>query len=333
MAEGKIRFGASMYSYSSEYYIYRLSTDGILANIRDAGGEGVEIVAAQMVPGYPFPDREWLRGFRRKCESYGLEPFCYSAHLDSGLRSDRWLTPDEMVASTVNDIRCAYEMGASVVRTQQTVTPALIEKIAPWAEKYSVKVGVELHPPHRLSTPVWQEFLREFRRVGSGFVGVTLDLGIYQEFPYDGWISAYTSHGVTRETVGLILDGLRTGVPEEEVREKLARGGAGEYADEMLTEVYSLYAPYREDELGEILPYVTHFHSKFYHMVDGEEPTIPYRKILKILAEKGYEGYLISEYEGHYTYDASKVSCAGQIREHIAMEKRILAGLRGEKQE
>lgn len=330
MTNNGIRFGASMYSYSSEYYIYRQNLDDILRNIHEAGGEGIEIVAAQMVPGYPYPDKAWLHKFRDKCGAYGLEPFCYSAHLDSGLRSDRWLTEDEMIASTVNDIRNAVEMGASVVRTQQTITPALIKKIAPWAEKYGVKVGVELHPPHKLTTPVWQEFLKAFKEAESEYVGITLDLGIYQEFPYDGWISAYTSHGVTQETVELILDSLKRGVPEEKVRGELNKAQAGEYAEEMLTEVYSLYAPYVEDALGDVLKYVTHFHSKFYHMVGGEEPTIPYEKILKILCEKKYAGFLISEYEGHYAYDASKVSCVDQIREHIAMEKRILNELKEE---
>ncbi len=327
MTQQKIRFGVSLYSYSSEYYIYRMDLDDILRAVRDAGGEGVEIVAAQMVPGYPWPSREWLHGFRSRCERYGLEPFCYSAHLDSGLRADRFLTPDEMLSSTINDLRCAAEMGASVVRTQQTITPELITRIAPWAERYGVKLGVELHPPHKLSTPVWQRFFEEFRRADSPYVGVTLDLGIYQEFPYDGWISAYTSNGVTQATVDRVLASLAAERPLGEVLEELNAAGAGPYAVEMAQEIFSLYAPYKPDTLAEALPFVTHFHSKFYHMVDGEEPTIPYRKLMKTIRDGGFSGWMISEYEGHYAYDAEKVSCVKQIEDHIRMEKRILGGM------
>ena len=32
----------------------------------------------------------------------------------------------------------------------------------------------------------------------------------------------------------------------------------------------------------------------------------------------------ISEYEGHYVYDEQTVSCFDQVREHIAMERRLL---------
>ena len=93
---------------------------------------------------------------------------------------------------------------------------------------------------------------------------------------------------------------------------------------ELSEELFSLYRPYEPDELAENMKYVTHFHTKFYHMEHGEEKTIPYDRILEIIKSSGFKGYLISEYEGHYCYDAHQYPAADQVKAHIEMEKRLL---------
>lgn len=320
----KLKLGVSLFSYSSEYYLGRFSLDDTLRRAKEAGAQGVEIVASQMMPGFPYPTKAWLHSFRARCEQLELEPFCYSAHLDSGLRSDRWLTDEEKVMSTVNDLRSAYEMGASVVRTQHSISPELLYQVAPWAEKYRVKVGVEIHPPHRFETDVWQRFIRAFRDLDSPYIGVVVDTGIYQEYPYDGWLDVYAQHGVRRETIDALLRLLAQDAGMEKARKYLAENDASAYAEELAGELFSLYRPYREDELADVIQYVTHFHTKFYHMENGEEKTVPYARILDVVQRSGYEGYLISEYEGHYCYDADRYPAAEQVRMHIEMERRLL---------
>ncbi len=319
-----IKLGVSLFSYSSEYYLKMLSLDDVLRKAKEAGAEGIEIVASQMIPGFPYPTKKWLHEFRNKCERMELDPFCYSAHLDSGLRSDRWLTDEEKVESTLNDIRNAYEMGASVVRTQQTITPKLLYRVVRWAERYKMKVGVEIHPPHRLETKIWQEFIKVFRDIDSPYIGMVLDTGIYQEFPYDGWLSVYAEHGVSEDMISGLLDLLASGGTLDRAKAFVEEKHGSEYAEELAEEMFSLYRPYQVDELAENIKYVTHFHTKFYHMVNGTEKTIPYEKIFDVIKKAGYKGYLISEYEGHYCYDAKEYPSSEQVKEHIEMEKRVL---------
>lgn len=321
---GEIKLGVSLFSYSSEYYLKMLSLKDTLHKAKEAGAKGIEIVAAQMIPGFPYPTKAWLHQFREACEELGLDPFCYSAHLDSGLRSDRWMTDAEKVESTVNDIRNAYEMGASAVRTQQTITPKLLYQVVPWAERYQIRVGVEIHPPHRLETEVWQEFLQVFRDLDTPYIGMVLDTGIYQEYPYDGWLGVYREHGVAEEICDGLLEILRNRGTQEEARRFVKEHGGNAYGMELTEELFSLYRPYEPDELSENMKYVTHFHTKFYHMEDGNEKTIPYEKILGIIKNSGFKGYLISEYEGHYCYDAHQYPAAKQVKAHIEMEKRLL---------
>lgn len=319
-----IQLGVSLFSYSSEYYLKRLSLDDILVEAKRAGAKGIEIVASQMVEGFPYPTKEWLHSLRGKCEQLELEPFCYSAHLDSGLRSDRWLTDEEKIESTLNDIRSAYEMGASVVRTQHSISPQLIYKIAPHAERYRIKVGVEIHPPHRFETAVWQDFVAAFREIDTPYVGVVVDTGIYQEFPYDGWLDVYAANGVPRQLISGLLKRLSRNGSLEEAMAYVNDNQGSAYAQELAQELFSLYRPYRPDELESLMKYVTHFHTKFYHMENGSEKTIPYSTLLPLIKNSGFSGYLISEYEGHYCYDANKYPAAQQVREHISMEKRLL---------
>ena len=74
------------------------------------------------------------------------------------------------------------------------------------------------------------------------------------------------------------------------------------------------------------MPYIFHIHAKFYEMLDdGTEYSIPYDKIVAVLIEGGYNGYLSSEYEGNrHIQDAFPVDSVEQVRRQHAMFERLL---------
>ena len=77
------------------------------------------------------------------------------------------------------------------------------------------------------------------------------------------------------------------------------------------------------EEIIRLLPYVKCIHAKFNKMDDNfNELTIPYPEILKILVEQGWEGYLLSEYEGENKDVPGFVS--QELRKQHVMMKRIL---------
>ncbi len=81
------------------------------------------------------------------------------------------------------------------------------------------------------------------------------------------------------------------------------------------------------DGLRKIMKYCPHMHGKFFDMLDdGTEATIPYDKILKVLDEENYDGYVVSEFEGQIKPGKSSFD---YVKRHIQMEQKILAGLRG----
>ena len=74
------------------------------------------------------------------------------------------------------------------------------------------------------------------------------------------------------------------------------------------------------------MPYIHHIQAKFYEMTDeGVEYSIPYDKIIPVLIEGGYSGYLSSEYEGNrHIQDAFEVDSLEQVRRQHAMFQRLL---------
>ena len=84
------------------------------------------------------------------------------------------------------------------------------------------------------------------------------------------------------------------------------------------------FVPNEPEDIIPLLPYIYCCHAKFIHMNDEfEETTIPYKEVLTILKEHGWNGYLLSEYEGADKYDQGYE--VGQIlRKHHIMMKNIL---------
>jgi len=43
---------------------------------------------------------------------------------------------------------------------------------------------------------------------------------------------------------------------------------------------------------------VIHMHGKYFSIVDGDEPDVRYFDVVRALTQAGYDGWLMSEYEG-----------------------------------
>ena len=74
------------------------------------------------------------------------------------------------------------------------------------------------------------------------------------------------------------------------------------------------------------MPLIFHIHAKFYEMLDeGTEYSIPYERIIPVLIEGGYEGFLSSEYEGNrHIHDAFEVDSVEQVRRQQSMLEHLL---------
>ena len=92
----------------------------------ELGLDGYEIVATQMIPSYPYVSDEFLGEVNRLYAKYGVRPVCYGANTDRGMRFDRDLNDDELLASTIRDIKAAHKLGCKVIRAQYLLSRKIL---------------------------------------------------------------------------------------------------------------------------------------------------------------------------------------------------------------
>lgn len=323
----KIKLGATLFCYGTEYARYQYDFEECVKQAALAGAEGYEIVGTQMMPSYPNVSDEFLGLVKRLKDTYGIGPVGYGANNDKGMRPDRNLTDDEMLADAILDLKAANRLGCKVMRAQCMLSPTAFERLAPYAELFDVKVGIEIHNPETPMSPLMQEYLKVIRRTGSKYLGFVPDFGCFAVAPNKPKWDRALALGVKEEHLQMAADMRYEGRPIEEAQEKLLAAGAHPAIMEALQGMYG-FVQFRPkealagllEELSEILPYCFEMHGKFHYLSeDCVEPSIPYPEILEFLKGTDFDGYLISEYE-------DEMYCGGTLftQRHLEMERRIL---------
>ncbi len=320
MKQHKIKLGVSLYSFSTEFISDQLDLEGVLKRANEMGYKGVEIVAAQMVPEYPYPSDEWLEYFAGLLKKYDLEPVCWSAYIDMGTRSDRDLTREEIIQCTVNDLIYAKKAGFPLVRTQHAISPEIFRAMISWCKRLDMKLAIEMHHPHHFDVPLWQEYFSVMRGEGKGVLGFVPDFSIFQYRPHQLFLNQAIELGFRSDRLAAVVDNHQTGVPKETAIES----DFSAVEREITTEIYEKFnRPARVEQLQEYLDCIFYIHGKFYYLSDDRhDPCVPYEAILTTLRDGGYEGYIASEYEGHH-FDAD-IDSVIQLQRYVAMNNRIL---------
>jgi len=320
---GKIKLGVSLYCFTNEYIKGIYSFEDCVRIASELGAEGYEIVATQMIPSYPYVSDEFLGQVQHCKEKYGIAPVCYAANMDRGMLYDRDLTQDEMLARCINDIKSARKLGCRIIRQQYLFSPENMKRVAPYAEEYGVKIGIEIHNPETPSTPIVREYLRVFQEVGSEYLGFVVDLGCFATKPNKPHWDQALKNGAPLELLELAAKLRYEGVPMEEARQLLIDAGANEAVFSAFYGMYGFVTFYKEPDLKglkEIMPYCIHFHGKFHYLDEqNREASIPYEEILPVIKESDFEGYIMSEYEDHLSGRALEMT-----RRHLEMERAIL---------
>jgi hypothetical protein len=85
-------------------------------------------------------------------------------------------------------------------------------------------------------------------------------------------------------------------------------------------------AAYEPKRMLDYMHRIWNVHGKFYEMTDdGQEYSIPYDEVFRVLKQGGYKGYVCSEYEGNrWIQDAFAVDSIEQVRRQQAMFKSLI---------
>mgnify|MGYP004518228517 FL=1 len=320
-----IKLGVTLYSFSTEYCKGEMSLEDCIAKAKQLGAEGFEIVATQMIPSYPAISDTFLGEFDAICRHYDMEPICYGANMDKGLYSNRSLSDDEMIQMAIQDIKNAHKMGCKVIREQYLIGPENFVKLAPYAEAYDVKVGIEIHNPDYPKSPLMTRFMEAIDKSNSKYLGFVPDFGCFANKPNKMlWDNALKAGG-SEKVLELIRDMKYEEVPQKEAQAKAIEAGAQRPELEFLRDSYG-FLQFRKDVtfaldgLKEIIPLCFHMHGKYHYVYeDLEEAAIPYKDILEVVKNSDYKGYIVSEYE-EYNSGHSML----MLERHLNMMKKYL---------
>lgn len=277
--------GVALYSYSAEFGLTKTLED-CFEDVCDMGARGIEILANTHIENYPYPTDEWVDKWHRLCEKYQVVPVEYGNWIDSHVLGDRDLTTEESIAMLSRDIRLAHRLGFTVMRTKMPVINEKLEPVENWRE--IIKGALPL--AEQLNIKMCPEIHTPTNLKGE----------MVQEY-----VKFIEETGTKNFGLNIDFSVFRTEFAE------------GEWKDPH-------YVPNEPEDIIPLLPYVYCIHAKFHNMSDDfEETTIPYKKVLDILVEKEWDGYLLSEYEGGDKYEPD-YEVTLMLRKHHIMMKNIL---------
>lgn len=326
---GKFKVGCTLFCLGSEYLRGELDLEGCIRTAAEIGADGYEIVATQMIPTYPYVTDEVAGFFRRMTEKYGIAPVSYAANMDCGMRKDRDLTEDEMLAMAINDLKSAKKLGCTVMREQYLMSPQAMVRLAPYAEDYGIKVGIEIHNPDSPISPAIMAYREAYEKCGSKYIGFIPDFGCFATAPNKPkWDKAFAL-GVPEKVLQTITEMKYAGASQEEAIEKTAEmmGGNPGPAMDFIAGAYG-FVQFKKtckpelDGLKEIIPISFEMHGKCHYVDENlHEPAIPYEEIIPVIANSDFDGYIMTEYEDEGGYSGIEMT-----KRHMAMVRRLVNG-------
>ena len=281
----KPKVGMSLYTYGADIRRSRMTVREAIEHAASLGVEGIEFVDKQHIPNYPNPGVYDLWGLRDCVKSSGMKVSCYSTYVDRAIRSDREATREEIVKMIREQIAVASVLGAKVYR------PAIFP-----SRRVNRTLGFGSEAHFREVAEIVKEVLPDLRKHN-----VKWGSEIHAPMPPEATLNF--AKQVNDESVGL--------VPDFSV---WATGQALETHAAGKASLGSLRA---------VMPYTVHVHAKAHGFdKNGEERNTPYKELLTVIKESGYDEYVSAEFEGWWEgedFDSKKIA-----ETHVNLIRRYL---------
>jgi sugar phosphate isomerase/epimerase len=324
-----IKRGVTFYSWRHEYFIGKMTLEDCIRTAAELGIPGIEVIGEQMVPNFPDPGDEWLAQWKGWLAKYDRTPVAHDMFLDVNRYKGRLMTEDEQVESVVRDIKFANLLGCTVIRMIHVTPPEIMKGAASYAEKYNVKLALEVHAPHQLDDVWMQKHLAVMREVGSPYLGYTVDMGIFTKHTPRIFLSYWLANGMRPHIADFITERYNSHEATGQIPKDVERMGGTQ--DEITMSNRAARFIFADPQrLAEYMPHILHVHGKFNDMIEDpvtgyREEAIPYDEVVPVLIEGGYNGYISSEYEGNgWLVDDSEADSVEQVRRHQVMLRRLL---------
>ena len=332
-----IKTCVSLYSLQDEFMHKRMDLEDIMEFLRQNKVQGFEILPDQMIHNTPHPSEETLAKWDALMEKYpDIKPVCADVFLNTNLYMNRTLTKRECVDLLVDEIKLANRLGIHLIRLVSMVPGFVIEPLLPYAEKYDVKFGLEIHAGMSFNIPATRGFIEEMQRVDSPYCGLVVDAGIFcHRIPRVFNDFNMKVLGVNPKVVDYFnswfdkgLDGTHAFDEHHNMKPELQAMATGK--DMPYIMLADGYENTPLSVMDQYWKYIKHFHFKLWEMVDGEEYSIDYKKLLQYLHDHNYDGYVSTEYEGNrWILPGHPMVEKEQVSAHQEMLRRHIKEIEG----
>ena len=343
-----IKRSVSSYSYQNLIFQRKMNWKDFLREVKTGlHTDGAEMIGEMFLDGYPFISDEFVYSWQNEMARYNMKSVMMDVYLDVLQFRNHIMNYEEAALRLKRDIVIASRLGFDMVRCLAACPLPIIEACLPTAEKYNVRIGIEVHAPFRLILPQGaptkgvaglEELKVNFRfaedmmemidRTGTKHAGLIPDFGIFQYGLTPAKIACARRMTTVQESIDMALE-LRGTVPMQEAIQKIMEKYPQANVN-ALVKILLCLAEARIDDLVIAAPYIIGFHGKFYQMVEEPEnpghyydPSIDYKHIFEVLKKEGFDGYISSEFEGQSDFndlpDDQMVDEIEQVRRHHAM--------------
>lgn len=310
--------GVTLYSFTRAFHAREYDLEGLIRKVAaDGMGPGLEIIGFSSFRGFPHLDDAFVDWFHGLVDETGLVLTSCAVNTDVGIRRDRLLTDDELIAYMEKQIAAAARLGFPLARVQISLTPDSMEKLLPVAERYGITLAIEVHAHHHAQHRLVQDLVERYEKLGSPLLGFVADWGTTTTGLAPSMVEAYRRRGASPEFLDaadrLWRDYYEAGPPIDDPShgtrfgsfiELAAKNGSPELGIDLAINATGLFGPARVESWLDLMPWVRHVHGKFFGIdATGEEPSVPVRELIALLVNSGYQGAISSEYEGwHWNY-------------------------------
>ena len=324
---GTIKRGVSLYSYQNETFQGKMTLEDCIRTSAEFGANGIEIIGEQTFWGWPEVGVEdaAVENWHQLIAKYDCVPVSHDFMLDYKRYKGREMPFDEQVASVRKDIDFGARLGMKYIRALVSIAPEVLVAAAPYAEEKGIKILIEVHAPLHFDHPWIIRHAVAFEKSGSDALGFLPDMGMFLHAYPPVMVEKFKRLGVPAHIADYIVKAYEDRMLSEYIILNVQQmGGVGPAI--AMAEVTRHNAAFEPKRMLDYMNRIHNIHGKFYQMdADYVEPSIPYDKIVAVLKQGGYDGYICSEYEGNrWIEDAEEPDSVEQVRRQQVMLAQLI---------
>jgi hypothetical protein len=180
-----------------------------------------------------------------------------------------------------------------------------------------------VHAPHLLTGEWVEKNIELAQRKNTKNLGIMPDMGIFCKNLPRLVVDEALREGATPKIVDYLGKMYHERPVPADLVERIDAMGANDVDRWLALRIkIGVWTWHDPKNLLEYMPYTFHIHGKFYEMdTNLVEPEVAYEQIMPILIEGGYNGYIMSEYEGQRLTHGVDMGYdeVEQVRRHQAM--------------